>query len=265
MEAFEDIYISDATVLPGVRPAGRSTNNLTGRKKNGLLYIWSGEAVFWECSGQTLTVQSGGLIFIPKGCCYKMQYTAPNTTFVLIDLDIYDKYGKDFLLSKAIVRLATDGASRRIAGIMAELERCGVDQSLFALFRRKELVYRLLGTVCEFGSMPTIKPQKYQQIFAGVLLLEQSYLENLPIARFAEASGISISLFRSLFSKQYGMSPIQYRNRLRIDRAVTLLSEGSSTVSEVAYACGFENIGYFCRYYKKITGETPLETKFRNS
>lgn len=52
MEAFEDIYISDATVLPGVRPAGRSTNNLTGRKKNGLLYIWSGEAVFWECSGQ---------------------------------------------------------------------------------------------------------------------------------------------------------------------------------------------------------------------
>ena len=264
MDAFEDIYISDATVLPGVRPAGRSTNNLTGRKKNGLLYIWSGEAVFWECSGQTLTVQSGGLIFIPKGCCYKMQYTAPNTTFVLIDLDIYDKYGKDFLLSKTITILARDDTSHRIAGIMTKLELCGGIQSLFTLFRRKELIYKLLGVVYEIGSMPSIKPQKYQQIFAGVLLLEQSYLENLPIARFAEASGISISLFRSLFGKQYGMSPIQYRNRLRIDRAKIILSEGGCTVSEVAFACGFENIGYFCRCYKKIVGETPLETKLRN-
>ena len=31
-------------------------------------------------------------------------------------------------------------------------------------------------------------------------------------------------------------------------------------VAEAAYACGFENIGYFCRYYKKITGEMPSET-----
>lgn len=265
MEAFEDIYISDATVLSGIRPAGRSANNLAGRKNNGLLYIWSGEVLFSEHAEQSLIAKSGELIYIPKGCCYKMQYTAPNTTFVLINLEIFDKSGKDFLLSKAVTVLATDGAFRRIAGIMADLERCGAVQNLFALLRRKELVYKLLGTVFEFGSIPTIKPQKNQQIFAGVLLLEQSYLENLPVARFAEASGISISLFRSLFSKQYGMSPIQYRNLLRIDRAAAILSEGCCTVSEAAYACGFENIGYFCRCYKKIMGETPLETKLRNN
>ncbi len=264
MEAFEDIFISNATILSGVRPAGRSTNNLAGRKNNGLLYIWNGEALFSEHAGQSLTAQSGELIFIPKGCCYKMQYTAPDTTFVLINLEIFDRSGKDFLLSKAITLLATDDTSHRIAGIMAELERCSAVQSLSALFRRKELVYKLLNTVYEIGFIPSIKPQKYPQIFAGVRLLEQSYLENLPVARFAEASNISVSLFRSLFGKQYGISPIQYRNRLRIDRAAAILAEGSCTVSEAAYACGFENIGYFCRYYKKITGETPLETKRRN-
>lgn len=264
MEAFEDIYISDATVLSGIRPAGRSTNRLAGRKNNGLFYIWSGEALFSERTEQSFTARSGELIYIPKGCCYKMQYTAPNTTFVLIDLEMFDKCHKDFLLSKSIALLATDDSSRRIAGIMAELELCSAVQSLPALFRRKALVYKLLGVVYEMGFMPTIKPQKYPQILAGVRLLEQSYLENLPVSRFAEASNISISLFRSLFGKQYGMSPVQYRNRLRIDRAAIILSEGSCTVSEAAYACGFENIGYFCRYYKKITGETPTETKHRN-
>ena len=59
MDAFEDIYISDATVLSGVRPAGRSTNNLAGRKNNGLLYIWSGEAFFSEQTGQSLAAKSG--------------------------------------------------------------------------------------------------------------------------------------------------------------------------------------------------------------
>lgn len=265
MEAFDDIYICDATVLSGIRPAGRSNNRLAGRKNNGILYIWSGEALFSERAGQSITARSGELIYIPKGCCYKMQYTAPSTTFVLIDLEMFDKYHKDFLLSQSITLLATDDSSRRIAGIMAELELCSAVQSLPALFRRKALLYKLLGIVYEMGSMPSIKPQKYPQILAGVLLLEQSYLENLPVSRFAEASNISVSLFRSLFGKQYGMSPVQYRNRLRIDRAVIILSEGSCTVSEAAYACGFENIGYFIRCYKKFMGETPLETKRRNN
>ena len=194
-----------------------------------------------------------------------MQYTAPDTTFVLIDLKIYDHEGKDFLFSKAVTLLAKDNTAHRIAGIMTELERCSAVQSLSAVFRRKELVYRLLGTVYEIGSIPSIKLQKHQQIFAGVLLLEQSYLENLPVSKFAEANGISISLFRTLFSKQFGMSPVQYRNRLRIDRAAVILSEGSCTVSEAAYACGFENIGYFCRCYNKFMRETPMETKLRSN
>jgi transcriptional regulator GlxA family with amidase domain len=50
---------------------------------------------------------------------------------------------------------------------------------------------------------------------------------------------------------------------LRIERARELLSDGSLTVAEVAYASGFENIGYFCRYYRRITGEAPGDTKKR--
>lgn len=264
MEFFDDICISDITVISGVRPSGRSTNNLAGRRNNGLLYIRSGEAQFWEKSGQSIIAKEDELIYIPKGCCYKMQYTADETSFVLVDLEITDKSGKDVLLAKSIALLASDDISHRISGIMSGLDICGGIKNLSALFRRKELVYKLLSAVYESNPMPSVKAPKYPQILEGVRLLEQTYLENIPVSRFAEASNVSISLFRTLFSKQYGMSPVQYRNRLRIDRAAVILSEGSSTVFEAAYACGFENIGYFCRYYKKITGETPGETKLRN-
>ena len=49
-----------------------------------------------------------------------------------------------------------------------------------------------------------------------------------------------------------------------IDNTAREELEGEFTVAEVAYASGFENIGYFCRYYRHITGETPGETKKRN-
>ena len=106
--------------------------------------------------------------------------------------------------------------------------------------------------------------KKDRQIFAGASMLQSTYLENIPITQFARASNMSISSFRDTFTKKYGISPIQYRNRLRIERAAAILKEGSCTVAEAAYASGFENIGYFCRYYKKITGETPSQTRSRS-
>ena len=262
---FEDICIRDIITISRVRPAGRTVSNLAfGRKTNALVYIWSGEALFTDSGNQTVSVSSGELLFIPKDCRYKMQYTAPSTTFVVVNFEMFDKCGNDVLLAKNIAILAKDNGAGQISGIMAKLERCGASKNLSALFRKKELVYRLLGQVYESGPVLSPEQQRYPQIFAGARLLEETYLENLPVSKFAQASNISLSLFRQLFGKQYGMSPIAYRNRLRIDRAVAILSEGSCTVAETAYACGFENIGYFCRYYKKITGKTPQQTKLHD-
>ena len=179
INSFEEICISNVTIVSGVRPAGRTIHILNaGRRYNGLLYIWDGEAHFLTQNNQSVCVKNGELLFIPKGLLYKMQYTAPSTTFVLANLDMIDKNGKDVLLSKELAVLARDDASNRIAKIMANLELCGSSQNLAALFRRKELVYKLLSAAYEIGAMSSLEDTRYPRIFAGVLLLEQSYLEN---------------------------------------------------------------------------------------
>ena len=129
------------------------------------------------------------------------------------------------------------------------------------MFRRKELLYRLLAMVCNDNCLLNDSVSVHLKIAQGVILLKQSYLENIPIEVFAEKSNVSISTFRKNFKEQYGISPLQYRNRLRIDRATALLEDGSCTISEVAYASGFDNVGYFCKLYKQITGKTPKNTK----
>jgi AraC-like DNA-binding protein len=126
------------------------------------------------------------------------------------------------------------------------------------------LFYRLVGWLCDARNIRSLDNDIDPKIADGVRLLEQTYLENLPITKFSEASHMSINAFRSLFKKQFGTSPVKYRNELRIERAKELLLEGGFTIAEVAYACGFENVGYFCRYYRRSMGETPSQTKDSN-
>lgn len=257
---FEDACVNRVVVLSGVRPAGRTVDQREGRPLHGILYIRSG-AVTFAWNGRTLTVGRGGLMYIPKHQCYKMQYIENETGFVLVNLDLFDKDRGELFLAEEPSLLAEDLPNGRIDRIMISLEVCGAAQGLAAALRRKELVFRLLGAICDADAAMVTDVRSLGTIREGARLLEETYLENLPISHFAAKSNVSLSSFRSLFKKYYGTSPVQYRNRLRIERARELLREGGCTVSEAAYACGFENIGYFCRYYKRITGETPGDSR----
>ena len=193
-----------------------------------------------------------------------MEYTAPSTTFVVVNFDLCDKNNKDIILFEDIVLVAKDDVTRRIAKIMTNFELCSTSKTVETILRKKELTYRLLATIYAPSFSLVTRSELNEQISEGVHLLEQTYLENLPITQYAEASHVSVNTFRSAFRKEFGTSPLKYRNRLRIERAKELLSESGFTVAEAAYASGFENIGYFCRYYRQITGESPGETKRKN-
>ena len=264
-KALMNAAISNIVIMSGIRPAGRTTDNRRmGRFRNGILYLWSGEGKFWVDGKRVLTATDGDLVFIPKGLKYKMQYTKENSTFVVVNFDICDQNGEDIRLFDRITTVGRDDETRRIASVMAKLEMSSASQGAVAGFRRKELLYRLLTRIFEENFPLITEQERYPQIFKGALLLKQNYLENIPIERFASVCNISVSSFRELFRKQYGMSPLKYRNYLRINRARELLSESNCTVTEAAFASGFENVGYFCNCYKKQTGETPSQTRTKS-
>lgn len=255
----ENIYAGDIVVIAGTRPAGRRFSRMEkGRTKHGLLYLRSGTASLTPDRGEALIATAGQLLYLPAGIKYRLQYTAPSTEFVVVNFSLFRDDGQPLSLHEGITVLPQADAGHAVAGIMGKLAQCGTVQNLAGQLRRKELLFRLLAILySDSESVSRLQPQ----IEKGVLLLKQTYLENLPMETFARHSGISQSAFRQLFHKQYGMSPLQYRNRLRIRRARELLEYEHCTVAEAAYGSGFENIGYFCRYYKKITGQTPKQSR----
>ena len=77
----------------------------------------------------------------------------------------------------------------------------------------------------------------------------------------AQMCGLSTGRFRRVFSECLGMTPVEYRNKLRMQKVVTLLKSGTCTVGEVAEAVGISDIKYFSKLFKRYTGVSPSTVK----
>lgn len=60
-----------------------------------------------------------------------------------------------------------------------------------------------------------------------------------------------------VFKAYIGMGFCQYTNAFKLCHAATLLCETSATVTEIGYACGYENLSHFLRCFKEKYGTTP--------
>ena len=59
------------------------------------------------------------------------------------------------------------------------------------------------------------------------------------------------------FTKQIGLSPINYAINKRIQEAKNLLATTSYSIRDIASIVGFCNSSYFSQMFKKVTGVTP--------
>ena len=89
--------------------------------------------------------------------------------------------------------------------------------------------------------------------------------EDINIDDLAALVCVTKPYFIRIFKQHFGMSPLQYINHKKMERAQLLLLTEDMTVKEVAFALGFNDHSYFIRLFKKITGRTPQEYRMMNN
>jgi AraC-like DNA-binding protein len=81
--------------------------------------------------------------------------------------------------------------------------------------------------------------------------------EKLGVDSLSRKAYMSRNEFFKWFRQQFGITPLEYINRERIKLAKQLLGSPNTTVTETAYQCGFTDVNYFVRLFKKSEGITP--------
>jgi len=101
------------------------------------------------------------------------------------------------------------------------------------------------------------------QELGKVLAFIESHLnDNVTIDDLARIVHFHPNYFIKFFRDHLGCSPMQYINRLRLEKAKHLLKTTDLTVKEIADAIGFNDAGYFSKVFKRYAGFSPQE--FRN-
>jgi YesN/AraC family two-component response regulator len=88
-----------------------------------------------------------------------------------------------------------------------------------------------------------------------------NHQQKMSLKEAASLANLSVPAFCRYFKKRTNKTFIQFLNEIRISFACRLLVEEDHPVSKTCYTCGYNNVSFFIKQFKKITGFTPLGYK----
>lgn len=91
------------------------------------------------------------------------------------------------------------------------------------------------------------------------------YMQNFDIPELAKRCRLSESHFRKVFTETIGQSPLEYINRIRIEKACTLLRISELSVLGISEAVGFGSLSSFNRHFLGVMGMSPSCYRQENS
>ena len=91
--------------------------------------------------------------------------------------------------------------------------------------------------------------------------MRKNYHREISLDDLAGLVNLSTVYFCSIFKDQYGVSPMQYLQDIRLHNAKWLLANTNDSITSIAEQVGFQSIHYFSRFFKSNEEITP--TYFR--
>ncbi|MDP4261694.1 MAG: AraC family transcriptional regulator [Bacteroidota bacterium] len=140
-------------------------------------------------------------------------------------------------------------------------------QQLYALSREdyhseKEIERKLLLALKQLitgYANDTTAPDNKKRLFHA--FLEETTLEKFSLENAASKFGLDKYKFLRLFKQETGLTPNNYIILKRIEKCKELL-QTQDDLLDIAIQTGFYDATHLCKYFKKITGITPLAYRF---
>ncbi len=135
-------------------------------------------------------------------------------------------------------------------------------------FPQEELLDSLVFPLCrmiEYGNiaLKNANTPSSDLYFSVLSFVNNNFTNELNLEYVARKFSVSESSISHAFKKMNGKSFREYLTYLRVELAKSLLECNSLSVNEIAFSVGFNDCGYFCKVFKKLTDKTPTEYRKR--
>ena len=123
--------------------------------------------------------------------------------------------------------------------------------------------YEFFGYILEHGyyttteDVSTKEGRRIEHLKKALEVIENSYSDCITLDSLARAAGMNSKYFCRYFREMTHRTPIDYLNYYRIEQACFKLATSNSSIAEIGMSCGFNDVSYFIKTFKKYKGMTP--------
>lgn len=121
------------------------------------------------------------------------------------------------------------------------------------------LLFHILFSRCSTETENAVPRHSLDRIRPIIKYVENHYTEPLSTRDMAVEAGLSESHFMKFFKNTMGVSFLEYLNDYRLTMASRMLLSSDDSILTIASECGYDNLSYFNRLFKKRFSMTPRE------
>lgn len=189
-----------------------------------------------------------------------------------IDSSLFDfAYLKPFVVSAENTKpgLLMSGSSQQKAEFILEemIEEFSEEKKYYEIMIKADLLKLLIVIIREYESTETLKQKEFLEkyrdaINAAINYIDLNYNIDIGLEDASKMAMMSVAYFSFVFKQITGKTFVEYKNDLRIAKAIELLEDYSNSITDICFKIGFNDTAYFSKLFKKETGISPR--KYRN-
>tara|TARA_B110000977_G_scaffold116530_1_gene150519 strand:+ start:284 stop:1258 length:975 start_codon:yes stop_codon:yes gene_type:complete len=248
------------------------------------MLIVTGGTALHQYAGKTIPIKRGDVFLIPEG--QRHGYAMPagcrmeniNLLFDFSELDIdwddlseLDGFKKMFapiLEAKKAGIIApfppplhlSPGALALVSSLINSLENELANEADGHRFFEKMYFAKVIGILSRVADhVPFEEKTDANELSDLVAYLEENLREKVTAKDMARFAGTSESHLRRKFQEVYAESPMQYLQRIRVERSMEMLADPSRSMTDIAYDVGMGDSNYYSRIFRKINACSPTE------
>ena len=216
--------------------------------------------------GDIIIVLPGQMHGISRLGDYTMEYEniifAPEMLMSVTQDTISEEFFTPFMSGKITFNhiISKDSPNyNNISGCLNRADKIGENFPRGYKLAIKGVLYEFfyeLYQVCSLEA-PDKSNKNIDRIKDIVKYIETNYDKPISIAEIAGVTGFSESHFMKFFKTIMGTSFVDYLNDYRLSMASRMLVSSDDNIIDIAAHCGYDNLSYFNRIFKKKYGITP--------
>jgi AraC-like DNA-binding protein len=234
------------------RNRSHHTDNSAGIDCHFIARMRRGTCKIVTLDGEELHLEAGDVFYLPLGLRYHSYWMPNGANTPTVEWESYRfdffpcKSGKNYVMQK----LHPNTDAMRFWDM--------IDPSLGVNTSSVGLLYAFLGEV--FPTMKQTESDPQKELFSKA----KHYIHQNPqfkVPELARHCGMSESGLYAFFRSYANTSPIELKNSIQVQKAVSLLGSTDLSVEEISDRVGFRSVAYFRKILRARTGKTPSEIR----